>query len=270
METMRNIKLLIAYDGTDFCGWQNQHSAMHESAADKAVKSKIIHKNRTVQGVIEDVLLKIHKEHIPLIGSGRTDTGVHAAGQIANFHTNMQSIPAERFAPALNSLLPRDVRILASNEVCADFHSRYDASMRTYRYFFIPERLMFPHESSYNIYLRRWPDLKLLNAYCRFIMGERDCTVFASAGDTSLSFNRYISNAVFFIEKDRLIFEICENAFLRKMVRCIAGTFLRYEELKTPPDLLQEILAKKDRSLVGPILDPQGLFLWKVDLAREC
>ena len=254
---MRNIKLIIAYDGTDFCGWQRQE---HGGAAGAV---------RTVQGVIEDALESMHGQPVALTGSGRTDTGVHAAGQAANFYTSIQSIPPERFTPALNSLLPRDVRILASCEACSGFHARFDASMRTYRYHFIPGRLMLPHESRYNIHLRRFPNPEKLNAYCRLILGEQDCSIFAAAGDTSVSFNRFISKASFFIDKDRLIFEISANAFLRKMVRSVAGTFLHYEECNTPPEKLRDIIACKDRSLAGPTLAPQGLFLWKVDFNRE-
>ena len=263
MSDTRNIKLLIAYDGTDFCGWQKQEHGAENAAACSGVAA------RTVQGVIEDALRVMHRQPINLYGSGRTDSGVHAAGQVANFYTNIPGIPPERFAPALNSLLPRDVRILASGPASPDFHARFDASMRTYRYHFILRRLMLPHESRYNIHLRRYPKLETLNAYCRLLLGERDCSMFAAAADTSTSFNRFISGAAFFIDGDRLIFEISANAFLRKMVRSVAGTFLHYEEAATPPEQLRAIITHNDRSLAGPTLPPQGLFLWKVDFSRE-
>jgi tRNA pseudouridine38-40 synthase len=262
MDNTRNIKLLIAYDGTDFYGWQKQ------SGADTAA-SGVPCPMRTVQGVIEQALEKMHGQPVSLAGSGRTDTGVHAVGQVANFYTAMAGISAERFTPALNSLLPHDVRIRASGAVDSGFHARFNASMRTYRYHFIPHRFMLPHESRYNVYLRRYPNLETLNAYCRLIMGEHDCTIFAAAGDTSKSFSRYISNAVFFFYGSRLIFEISANAFLRKMVRSVAGTFLHYEEADTPPRQLRDIIAQKDRSLAGPTLPPQGLFLWKIQFGGE-
>jgi len=250
MENCRNIKLLIAYDGTDFCGWQRQGE-------------------RTVQGVIEKALGTMHGQPVGLTGSGRTDAGVHAVGQVANFCTAIHSIPAERFAPALNSMLPHDVRILASSEASSGFHSRFDAAMRTYRYHFIPIRLMLPHESRYNVHLHRYPKLDTLNSYCRMVLGEQDCTMFAGSGDMSKSFNRFISNAVFFLEGGRLIFEISANAFLRKMVRSVAGTFLHYEEAGMTPGQFREILALKDRALAGPTLPPQGLFLWKIKFSRD-
>jgi len=256
---MRNIKLIIAYDGTDFCGWQRQ--AAH-------LQNKRLTPTRTVQGIIEDALEKMHGRSVNLTGSGRTDSGVHAIGQAANFYTDMNSIPAERYAPALNSLLPKDVRILETCEVYNDFHARFSAKSRLYRYQFIC-RSTLPHESRYNLRLHRYPQIELLNAYGRIILGETDCSIFAGAGDNAVkagkSKNRYIYKAHFYIEKDQLIFEIRANAFLRSMVRSIAGTFLHYEETSTQPEKLQDIIAAGKRSLAGPTLPPQGLFLWQVE-----
>jgi tRNA pseudouridine38-40 synthase len=242
----RNILLLIAYDGTDFHGWQRQNF------------------NRTVQGVIEEALEKIHGHSVNLTGCGRTDSGVHAAGQAANFFTDIDSIPSNRFTAALNSLLPQDVRILESCEEKKDFHARFSACSRTYRYHFLCRPLL-PHERRYNLRLHRFPRIDILNAYGHLIQGETDCTIFAGAADAGKSKHRYIYSSQFFIEGGRLIFEIRANAFLRNMVRSVAGTFLHYEEKDTPPEKLREIIASKERSLAGPTLPPQGLFLWKVE-----
>src|SRR5215510_12898263 len=114
----RNIKLIIAYDGTDFCGWQRQE------------------KERTVQAVIEHALEKMHGKPVNLTGSGRTDAGVHAMGQAANFYTSINSISPDRFVPALNALLPDDVRVLDACEEKEKFHARFSAVSRTYRYHF--------------------------------------------------------------------------------------------------------------------------------------
>jgi len=248
---MRTIKLLIAYDGTDFCGWQRQADF------------------RTVQGVIEGALESMHRHPVALTGSGRTDSGVHAAGQAAHFHTDIESIQPPRFVPALNGLLPTDVRILQAAEASPDFHARFDARMRTYRYYFICGRHALPHESRYALQLWRIPRIDLLNAYCRLLHGERDCSIFAGAGDSSKSRSRYISHAAFFLDGSRLVFEISANAFLWKMVRSIAGTFLHYEERDTPPPLLRDIIASGSREHAGPTLPPHGLFLWKVEYYRE-
>jgi tRNA pseudouridine38-40 synthase len=247
----RNIKLTIAYDGTDFCGWQRQTN------------------DRTVQEVIEAALEKMHGKPVNLTGAGRTDTGVHAVGQTANFYTDIASITPARFVPALNSLLPHDVRVIDSCEVNSEFHARFSAKARLYRYQFLCRSETgigtLPHENRYNLRLHRHPCLELLNTYGRLLLGETDCSIFAGAGDTSKSKNRYIYRAYFYIEKDTLIFEICANAFLRNMVRSVAGTFLHYEEKNTPQKKLREIIASGERNLAGPTLPPQGLFLWKVE-----
>ncbi|MDR1318744.1 MAG: tRNA pseudouridine synthase A [Treponema sp.] len=263
---LRNIRLLAAYDGTDFLGWQRQGRRSPEAGRNGAAGKS---GGRTVQGEIERALEKVHKHPVNLTGAGRTDSGVHAAGQVANFYTDIKSIVPERFVPALNTFLPRDVRILEAAETRQDFHARFDARLRTYRYHFVCGRHALPHESRYSLQLWRYPNLELLNAYGRLLLGERDCSVFAGAGDKSRSRSRYISRAVFFIEGGRLIFEISANAFLWKMVRSVAGTFLYREERKTPPGDLAAIIASGNRGLAGPTLPSQGLFLWKVDYFRE-
>ena len=250
----RNIKLVIAYDGTDFSGWQRQ-------AGGKAA--------RTVQGLIEDALEKLHKEPVTLTGSGRTDSGVHAAAQAANFYTSIRNMEAGRFVPALNSLLPHDVRILSAQETREDFHSRFDARLRSYRYFFITRTEALPWELRYAWHLRRQPDIRLLNEYARLFRGEMDCTAFAVPGDKSKSRSRYINGASFFFEQNRLVFEISANAFLWKMVRSIAGTLIHFEEKGLTPGCLRELIESRDRAKSGPTAPPQGLFLWRIDYYRE-
>ena len=197
-ESLRNIRLLIAYDGTDFSGWQCQHAA------------------RTVQSETEKTLEKLHKHKVNLTGSGRTDAGVHARSQYANFYTDIKSMEAKRFIPALNSILPCDIRIMDAMEVPPEFHARFDAVSRTYRYFFISGREALPMERRYAFQLWRQPDISLLNDYCLFLKGEFDCTVFASPVDKSKSRNRYIYSAQFFAEKQKIVFEIKANAFYGK------------------------------------------------------
>jgi len=258
----RNIRLLLSYDGTDFSGWQQQG----EMQSPGSPKGKQI---RTVQGTIEKALEKLHKTPVTLTGSGRTDTGVHAAGQIANFYTSITSMEAARFIPALNSLLPHDVRVLEARETRQDFHARFDARQRTYRYYFLVSREALPWELRYTWSLRRRPDIRLLNEYARLFRGEMDCSSFAVPGDKSKSRSRYISGASFFIENEKLVFEISANAFLWKMVRAIAGTLIRCEEKGLPVDYLRDLIKSRDWNLSGPIAPPQGLFLWKVDYYRE-
>ena len=243
----RNIRLLIAYDGTCFSGWQCQHAA------------------RTVQHETEKALEKIHKHKVTLTGSGRTDAGVHAKTQYANFYTDIKSMEAKRFIQALNSLLPQDIRIMDAIEVPPDFHARFDAISRTYRYFFISGREAFPMERRYTLQLWRQPDISMLNDYCRFLKGEFDCTVFASPGDMSKSRYRYIYYAHFFAEAQKIVFEIRANAFLWKMIRSVAGTLLFYEEKKLNENEFYSIITSGKRELAGPTLPPEGLFLWDVE-----
>jgi len=250
-ESHRNIKLIVAYDGTDFLGWQRQKNS------------------RTVQGVIEAALERLHKKPVSLTGSGRTDTGVHAAAQAANFYTSINSMEASRFVPALNSLLPRDVRIVKASHVRHDFHARFDARLRTYRYYFITRTHALPWELRYAWHLRRQPDIRRLNEYTRLFRGEMDCTSFAVPGDKSKSRSRYISGSRFLVEGDRLVFEISANAFLWRMVRSIAGTLIRCEENGLSADSVREIIEGRNYALAGPTAPAEGLFLWKIDYYRE-
>ncbi|MDR2632544.1 MAG: tRNA pseudouridine(38-40) synthase TruA [Treponema sp.] len=247
----RNIRLLLAYDGTDFSGWQRQAG------------------RRTVQGALEAALEKLHKHPVSLTGSGRTDAGVHAAGQVAHFHTDIGSIPAERFVPALNRLLPQDVRILGAQEGSLDFHARFDAKSRTYRYCLVCGRPALPQELRYAYQLWRYPRLDRLNDYARLLRGELDCSVFAQSKDPSLSRSRYLFGACFFIQGNRLVFEITANAFLWKMIRSILGTALRCEAQGLAPEDFKTILGSGDRSLAGPTAPPQGLFLWNIAYYRS-
>jgi tRNA pseudouridine38-40 synthase len=247
IEPRRNIRLLLAYDGTDFSGWQRQN------------------KMRTVQEEVEKALAAIHHHPVTLTGSGRTDAGVHARGQCANFYTSIARMEAERFVPALNSILPMDIRVMNAHEAPESFHARFDARSRTYRYYFISGSRALPMEIRYALRLWRQPDISLLNDYCRLLRGEFDCTVFASPADKSTSRHRYIYSAFFFTESGRLVFEITANAFLWKMVRSIAGTLLFYEEQRLAPDDFYCIITSGKRKLAGPTLPPQGLFLWKVE-----
>lgn len=251
---MRNILLTISYDGTDFCGWQRQ---------DKADKGKPV---RTVQGEIEKALEKIHKAHVNLTGSGRTDSGVHAFAQAANFFSSIDSIPEEKFTVALNSLLPSDIRIMSSKEVPEDFSARFSATSRTYRYFFHTGNPL-ASEMRFVWPIYRKPNLDVLNKMASFLKGEVDCASFAAAGDKSLSTCRYIDGARFYFDEKNpeiLVFEITANAFLWKMVRTLAGSFLFFEKSGKSPEYFKEVLDAKDRSKAGPTAPANGLFLYKI------
>jgi len=250
---MRNILLTLSYDGTSFCGWQRQDSCASQ-----------VEPVRTVQGEIEKVLAKIHKESVPLQGSGRTDSGVHAVGQTANFVSPIDSIPVEKYIPAMNSLLPRDIRIHQAKEVPLDFSARFNAVSRTYRYFISTSETPFAHEMPYIWSIRRKPNIEILNEMAACLRGELDCTTFASSADSSPSKCRYLYDAHFFMEGERLVFEITANAFLWKMVRSITGTLIEFEGKGFGEKEFKAALDSHDRSRAGLTAPSTGLFLWSV------
>ena len=254
----RNILLTISYDGTDFCGWQRQDDAQGGEAG------------RTVQGEIEKALEKIHKEKTALYGSGRTDSGVHAAGQAANFYSPVDSMPAENYVRAINAFLPDDVRVLEAREVAEDFSARKSATSRVYRYFISFGDTTTADNMRFTWLVKNYkPNLELLNKYCECLQGELDCSSFAASGDDSLSNNRYIDGARFFLQKDRwgkdlLVFEIEANAFLWKMVRTLTGTLVNLDKEGAPDDAMKKILEAKDRTKAGVTAPPTGLFLYEI------
>ena len=252
--SMRNILLTVSYDGTDFCGWQRQ---------DKSDGGRSV---RTVQGEIEKALEKIHKEHVNLTGSGRTDSGVHAFAQAANFYSPIDSIPVEKYIPAINAFLPDDIRIVGSSEVAQDFSSRFSATSRTYRYF-IHTGNPFASEMRFVWPIHHKPDITVLNKMASYLRGEIDCATFAAAGDASLSTFRYIENARFFVDDKNpevIVFEICANAFLWKMVRSLTGSLIFFEKSGRSPEYFKEVLDSHDRKRAGPTAPPSGLFLYQV------
>ncbi|MGL1890247.1 MAG: tRNA pseudouridine(38-40) synthase TruA [Spirochaetaceae bacterium] len=244
---MRNIRLDIAYDGKNYCGWQIQPN------------------ETTVQGVIEDALSKMHKKHVDIIGSGRTDSGVHADMQVVNFLSDIDSIPAENYRKAINSLLPLDIRITSSKEVDLTFHSRFLAYRRTYKYYLKLGSVGHPRYRDFCYLVRKPLDLKLLNELARELIGEHDFTTFAAAGDQAPTKIRTIYSAIFYPEGEFIVFKICGNAFLQRMVRSVTGTLLDMAWKNQTPQQLKKILESKDRSLVGTTAPARGLFLNKVE-----
>ncbi|MCF0242837.1 MAG: tRNA pseudouridine(38-40) synthase TruA [Treponema sp.] len=255
---MRNILLTVSYDGTDFCGWQRQDRALNGTPM------------RTVQAEVELALEKIHKSKTVLYGSGRTDSGVHAVGQAANFYSPVDSIPVSNYVRALNAFLPPDIRILQAQEKDENFNSRYSATSRSYRYFINFSDVLSASQTRYVWDVKNYtPNLNRLNELSSCLRGELDCAAFAASGDMSVSTCRYLDNAHFFIQKDLfgkelLVFEIEANAFLWKMVRTLTGTIINLDKNNAEPDSLKKILESKDRTKAGVTAPPTGLFLWQV------
>jgi tRNA pseudouridine38-40 synthase len=254
MRNKRNVRLVLSYDGSDFGGWQRQRNA------------------RSVQGELEAALERMHGHPVPTLGAGRTDSGVHAMGQVANFYTDIAGIEAGRFQLALNKLMPRDLRVLSAAEADFDFHSRYDARLRRYRYFILGSRSPDPMRLRYAHCLHRRPSLESLNAAARLILGERDFTAFSSAKDESANRSRYVSESAFRWEGDMLVYQVAANAFLWRMVRSLVGSMLHYEaraadegRAALTAELMDRALRSKDRGLAGPTAPARGLFLWNVE-----
>ncbi len=257
MRSKRNIRLVLSYDGTDFGGWQRQRNA------------------RSVQGELERALERMHGHHVPTLGAGRTDSGVHAMGQVANFFTDIASIEARRFLPALNKLMARDVRVLAASDADFDFHSRYDARLRRYRYFILCSPSPDPMRLRYCHHIRRRPSLAALNSAAGMILGERDFTSFSSAKDESASRWRCVTESSFRWEGDALVYEIAANAFLWRMVRSLVGSLVHFEAecarggatdlVGAVSERMARVLSLRERSLSGPTAPAHGLFLWNVE-----
>ena len=252
---LRPIQLKLAYDGTDFSGWQRQKDA------------------RSVQEELEKALATMHGHAVGVTGAGRTDAGVHALGQVAGFYTDIASIPADRFTLALNALLPKDLRVMSSCEAGADFHARFDASMRTYRYFVTCAHTPSPMALRYSWFWPHRPDISMLNAMASSFLGEHDFSAFASIKDGSMSSFRYVEASSFWFEGDLLVYQISANAFLWRMVRSLVGTMMRVSSEATTDKeaggTMLEILNSHERTLAGPTAPPQGLFLWNVEYGER-
>lgn len=241
--TIRRIRLDISYDGTDFCGWQLQASG------------------RTVQGVLEDALLRLTGQQVRVIGSGRTDSGVHALGQVAHVDISGCTIPGERFARALNGMLRDDIRIQASSETDPRFHARHSAVSREYRYYLCDYPALTGLNTRFVYPVRRLPDCRVLQGYLRKIVGKHDFTTFSAAGDQSVSRTRDIHAASVFMEGRQMVIRIVGNAFLWRMVRSIVGTMLDLEAVGAPAEEMGRLLAGQDRGLAGATAPPRGLVL---------
>ena len=249
---IRNIKLTIEYDGTRLHGWQIQNK-----------------NQRTVQGEIEKALRRICKEKIRLIGSGRTDRGVHALGQVANFKTKSAK-PLNVLTNALNANLPEDICILDSEETPENFHAQFSAKSKTYRYTILNregrgalQRFLCWH---YNQKL----NLKFMKQEANELLGRKDFKSFQSTDPTKAKRHkkehtiRTIKRIRIFKKDDYLIIEIEANGFLYKMVRNIVGTLLDIGRGKLPKGSMRKILSRKNRYFAGPTAKAKGLTLLRV------
>lgn len=243
-----NYKLTIAYDGTAYCGWQIQPNG------------------RTIQEILQDKLAIILRQEVVVIGSGRTDSGVHAQGQVAHFHFP-SAIEIFRVHGSLNSLLPSDIRVYDFVEVPPDFHAQYSAIGKTYHYHLHLDPVQDPFRRLYSLHIREKIDLSLLQQGAKLFAGTHDFTSFANEAHSGCAAHDAVRtiHRLDIIEQSggvRLEFE--GDGFLYKMVRNITGTLLEVASHKRPLEDIQKILAAKDRRLAGKAAPPHALFLMHV------
>jgi tRNA pseudouridine38-40 synthase len=239
----RVIKLTLEYDGTAYAGWQLQPEVA------------------TVQGAVEEALGKILKEPTRLHGAGRTDAGVHAAGQVAHFETASAMTPLE-FERALNSLLPDDVRVVAAEEAPPGFHARYSARARTYRYAVSFVDSVFTRRHA--LYVPGPLDAAAMRRAAALLVGEHDFAAFGNLSDDYDTTVRRLTEARVEETLNGLEFYLTADAFLYKMVRNVVGTLLRVGRGELAPEEAGRLLAAKDRAALGPPAPPEGLTLLRV------
>jgi tRNA pseudouridine38-40 synthase len=251
----RNIKIIIKYLGKNYHGWQKQFG------------------EKTIQGEIEKAAEKVFKQKIDLIGSGRTDAGVHALGQTANFKIK-NNIPEEKVLYALNSNLPKDIRVVDSREVDMEFHSRYNAIGKTYQYNIYNSRIIDPFRKDTSYFIPYKLDIDKIFRSKDYFIGEHDFQAFMAAGSSVQSTVRKIFK-VNMTSKDNLIsFNITGNGFLYNMVRIIIGTLIDVGRGKIEENTIENIILSRDRKFAGHTAKAEGLFLKKVyynqkDLEKE-
>ncbi len=244
--TLRNFKLIIAYDGSGYYGWQVQQG------------------RRTVQETVEQALATILKQDVRITASGRTDTGVHALGQVANFTTS-SSIPEEGLLRALNSLLPSDLAVTDVEVADVNFHARRMAKAKSYAYVMDTSRIMSPLLSRYALHVPGPIDVESMNRAAQMLLGEHDFSSFMGSGSGVKTTIRNIMAAEIVARGAKLFFYIQGSGFLRHMVRNIVGTLILVGQGKIEPEEIMRIMALKNRSLAGPTAPPQGLYLVGVD-----
>ncbi len=243
---MRNIKIVIEYDGTNYLGWQRQPQGP------------------TVQQEIEDALKNITSEDITLSGSGRTDSGVHALGQVANFNTETDIKPSE-FQMGLNSTLPKDIAIVGAEEVELDFHAQFSAKSKIYIYHIYNS----PHPSSL-LRNRAWfipysLDIKKMEDACRCLAGEHDFAAFAQADtETKTTVRTVLKVALDHTDNNMIQFSIEATGFLKRMVRLIIGTLVQVGKTKITPEDFTQILRSGEKTKFVYAAPPQGLYLKEV------
>lgn len=244
---MRRVLLRVAYDGTDFHGWQYQPNA------------------RSVEGELNIALCKLTGEDIVVIGASRTDAGVHGLDNIAVFDTE-STIPGEKFAYALNTILPADVKVQKSYDVDADFHPRKRKTSKTYGYRIYQAKQPNPVKDRYAYYVNYDLNVEAMKEAARYLIGEHDFKSFASVHTQALTTVRTIYNVEVKNQDGDIVIEVTGNGFLYNMVRIIAGTLIEIGKGRWEPEYIKTMIQETDRIVAGPTAPACGLMLLKIDL----
>lgn len=243
---MKRVKLEIAYDGTHYCGWQIQPNGV------------------TVEEVINKRLSELLGENIVVIGASRTDSGVHAMGNVAVFDTETK-IPPEKISYALNQRLPEDIIIQNSCEVSLDFHPRHCNSVKTYEYTILNRRFNIPTQRLYSHFLYLPLDMEKMQIAGRYLTGEHDFKSFCSSRSQVTDTVRTIYTLEISKSTNEINIQISGNGFLYNMVRIIVGTLIKVGLGVYPPEYVREILLAKDRMKAGPKAPARGLKLISIE-----
>ena len=242
---MKRVKLTVAYDGTNYCGWQVQPNGI------------------TVQEALNQCLSEFSGENIETIGASRTDAGVHALGNVAVVDTEMR-MPGDKFSFALNQRLPEDIRIQKSEEVDANFHPRYVKSQKTYEYRILNCRFPIPTERFYSHFTYIPLDVDKMKEAASYLIGEHDFKSFCGTGAQVKTTVLTVKEIQIEKSGDRITIRITGEGFLYNMVRIIAGTLMDIGGGLYPPEKMKEILEAKDRKKAGPTAPARGLTLMKI------
>ncbi|MBO0423156.1 tRNA pseudouridine(38-40) synthase TruA [Enterococcus plantarum] len=243
---MRNIKLTIEYDGTRYQGWQRLGDS-----------------DKTIQGKIENILTQMTRTRIEIIGSGRTDAGTHARGQIANFKTDSKMVLSEMI-DFLNRYLPQDIVVKKAEEVPERFHARYNAKGKQYSYYVWNNTIPSAFERNYSFHYSEELNFELMNEACRKLTGTHDFIGFSSLKKTKKSTTRTIDELSIQKEGNLIHFTFVGNGFLHKMVRILMGTILEIGFGTMKLEVIDEVFESKIRSEAGMTVPAQGLFLDEV------
>jgi tRNA pseudouridine38-40 synthase len=242
---MRNIKLVLSYDGTDFAGWQRQPD------------------QRTVQQVVEEAIGRLTGVEATTNASGRTDAGVHALGQVVHFYTASRHLP-EVFVKALNALLPHDVRVHGAWEMPQAFHATLDARAKLYRYVIDNHRIADPFQTRYSDHVYQPLDVAAMNRAAQALRGRHDFHSFETHWPNRSNSVRTISHIAVSRMNEFVWIDVEADGFLYNMVRTISGTLILVGSGRWSAARMAEVLAAEDRRAAGPTAPPQGLFLVRV------